>query len=537
MPVGGSGGDDRKVAKPGQRHVQGAGDRRGGQGQQVGPAAQCFQLLLVANPEALFFVDDYQPQVVELHVVLQQPVGADNDVQLALGEVGEDLALLPGSAEARDRLDPHRPVGEPILEGLAVLLREQGGGSQDGGLAAVEGGNEGGAHPDLGLAETDVAADDPVHRRAVRQAVQYFANGLGLVRGLVEREPRLELRVVRGDFELAPALCAAPRLHLQQFGRGVVGALGRPALDFLPLVPAQRVQRRIFRVRAAVAGNPVQFHDRHVQPVRVGVLDEQELLFDFVDFQLAQPLVTSDPIVLVNHRAAVLEIGQFRQDGLGVPAAALAVLLGRPVREQVGFGDDRDPGLGEIKTLFDIRHRQRQARPLLQELRPVRDRLDRDVQRLQAFLQLFAPPRGVGREQDLSGRGGEELAQGAGGSLVLRPHLEFRQCAGRVVEGLPVRLPLVLEAGQGELPVAGQRLLQLGSGQVQHRHWQGWMLGVSGAGLETGFDLVQGAGLRHRPRPPSTRLRSQQAGSRTDLRPARRTGAGSTRCRPGRWRR
>ena len=41
------------------------------------------ELLLVGHAEALLLVDDQQAQVVELHVLLQQLVGADQQVHLA----------------------------------------------------------------------------------------------------------------------------------------------------------------------------------------------------------------------------------------------------------------------------------------------------------------------------------------------------------------------------------------------------------------------------------------------------------------------
>ena len=221
-----------------------------------------------------------------------------------------------------------------------------------------------------------------------------------LVRGFVEREGRFEFRVIRRDLERASALRIATGLDLQQFGRRIVGALCGPALDFLPLIPAQRMQRRVFRVCTAVAGNPVQLHDRHIQPVRVGVLDEQELLFDSVDFQFAQPLVAANAIVFMNHWTVVLEVGKLGQDGLGISSAPLAVLLGGAVREQMRLGDDRNPGLGKLETLFNVRDRQRQVRSLPKEVFPAFHGFDLDIQGSQALLQLLAPSRRVSREQD-----------------------------------------------------------------------------------------------------------------------------------------
>jgi hypothetical protein len=40
----------------------------------------------VAHPEAVLLVDDHQPQVLELDLLLDQLVGADDDVDLARRE-------------------------------------------------------------------------------------------------------------------------------------------------------------------------------------------------------------------------------------------------------------------------------------------------------------------------------------------------------------------------------------------------------------------------------------------------------------------
>jgi hypothetical protein len=64
-----------------------ARDRGRGQRQQVHVRAQRLQRFLLAHAETLFFVDDDQAEVFELHVRLQQAMGADDHVDLALGQL------------------------------------------------------------------------------------------------------------------------------------------------------------------------------------------------------------------------------------------------------------------------------------------------------------------------------------------------------------------------------------------------------------------------------------------------------------------
>ena len=98
--------------RPAHRHLQRARDRRRGQRQHVDLRAQLLEPLLVADAEALLLVDDQQAEVLEPHVARQQPVRADDDVELPVGQRRHRLLLLGLGAEARQHGDAHREVGE-----------------------------------------------------------------------------------------------------------------------------------------------------------------------------------------------------------------------------------------------------------------------------------------------------------------------------------------------------------------------------------------------------------------------------------------
>ena len=82
------------VADAQQAHVQGPRDRRGREGQDVDGRAQGLEPFLVLDAEPLLLVDDDQPQVLERDVFLEDPVGADQDVDAAGGGPLEDVADL-----------------------------------------------------------------------------------------------------------------------------------------------------------------------------------------------------------------------------------------------------------------------------------------------------------------------------------------------------------------------------------------------------------------------------------------------------------
>ena len=80
--------DHRDVAQAGERHLQGARDRRRREGEHVDLQLQLAQQLLLLDAEALLLVDDQQAEVLGADVAGEQAVGADQDVDAALGELG-----------------------------------------------------------------------------------------------------------------------------------------------------------------------------------------------------------------------------------------------------------------------------------------------------------------------------------------------------------------------------------------------------------------------------------------------------------------
>ncbi len=159
-------------------------------------ARKRLQSFFLLHAEAMLFIEDDQAEVVELHILLDQLVRADDDVQLAIGQILQRLRHFLGGAEARQLGDLDRPIGEAVGEALEVLLGEQRGGHEHRDLLAFHRRDEGGAQCDFGLAEADIAADEPVHRLAGLQVEQHGFDGGGLVGGLLETEAGRERFVV-----------------------------------------------------------------------------------------------------------------------------------------------------------------------------------------------------------------------------------------------------------------------------------------------------------------------------------------------------
>ena len=85
------GGNDREIAQAFQRHAERARNRRRRQRQHIDLGAQGFQRFLLPHAETVFLVDDHQAQARELDVIRQQFVGADHDIERAVGHALDRL--------------------------------------------------------------------------------------------------------------------------------------------------------------------------------------------------------------------------------------------------------------------------------------------------------------------------------------------------------------------------------------------------------------------------------------------------------------
>ena len=79
----------------------------------------CLMRLLVRDAEALLLVDDQQAEILEHHVLRQQAMGADDDVDLAGGEPREDRPSI--SCLVRKRLTMSMVTGKPAKRSRSVF--------------------------------------------------------------------------------------------------------------------------------------------------------------------------------------------------------------------------------------------------------------------------------------------------------------------------------------------------------------------------------------------------------------------------------
>ena len=348
LTVLGRGVDERHVADAGDRQLERARDGRGGQREHVDVGPDRLDALLVDHAEALLLVDHEQAEVFELHILGEQPVGADHHVDVARRERGDHPLLVAGGEEAGDHLDPHRVVREAVAEGLAVLVGEEGRGHEDRHLLAVLYRLERGAHRDLGLAEADVTADEAVHRHlALHVGLHRVDRGL-LVGRLLEGERILHLVLPRrvGGERVARGREAAPVQH-DELLRDLARGRAHPGLRLLEVGAAHAVQRR--RVAAGVLAHRADLVGGYVELVVALVLEQQVVALGAADGARDHAVVARDPVGLVHD---VVALGQVLVEVDRFARAAHPPVHAPPSRE-VGLRDERDLRAAEHRPALE----------------------------------------------------------------------------------------------------------------------------------------------------------------------------------------
>ncbi len=435
------GGDDGEIAHAGHGHVEGARDGRGGEGENVHLGTQGLEPLLVAHAEAVFLVHDHQPQVLEFHLLAEQFVGAHHDVHGAFGQPLQGGCRLLAVAEARERGDLHRPVGEAVGKVVVVLLGQQGGGHQHRHLLAASSGEEGGAHGHLGLAEAHVAAHHPVHGLGGGHVADHIVDGCLLVGGLLELELGGELAVVvarrrKGE----PLAGGAARVDLQQFGGGIAHLLRCTLPGLLPLVAAQAVQGSGLLGAAGVAADEIKGRDRHVELVTTVVLDGEEFLCHAAHVQALQAQVAAHAVFLVDHRCAFLQLGQVAHHLVGVAGPAALAFLAYPLAQQQALGYQGEGGGFQPQALFDGGCGDGEALFLFEETGPALHRPGCKAEPGQGLHEMFPAARAVGKEEHPAFEAVEKILQQARRSRGAGLDTQGRQGAGGKIDGGPVAL-------------------------------------------------------------------------------------------------
>src|ERR1019366_724884 len=273
--------------------------------------------LLVFDPKALLLVDNYQAQIFELDVFGEQAVGADCDVDSALGQIHYRSLQLLGRAKPAEHLHAHREGLEAAFEGFEMLKYQYCSWRQDNDLLAVPEGFKSGAHDDFGLAESNVATEQAIHGLRALHIPLDLGNGGNLVAGGGEFEGVLKLALpitIRRVDEAFGHLAGGIKFkqlvgHVAHFGFDARLGAG-------PGGTAHAVERGFGLARAAEALHQVHAGERQVELGPRTVFQDHVIAFIFTAGDLAQAEVQGDAVFRVDHVIAGLEVDDIGGKGL-----------------------------------------------------------------------------------------------------------------------------------------------------------------------------------------------------------------------------
>ena len=216
------------------------------------------------------------------------------------------VALASLAATRRDRrpMRTGRPC-EALAEGAVMLARQQRGRRDHRDLLARQRRHEGRAQRHLGLAEADVAADQPVHRLAGRQVVQHVGDGLQLVVGLGIGEAGAELLVERpraGSSVSPRRMARSAAILISRSAMSAMRCFSRALRDCQATPPSRSSGDAL--LRRAVAAQHVDVLDRHEELVAAVVDQPAGSRAARLDLERDQAVVAADAVLAMDDQVA-----------------------------------------------------------------------------------------------------------------------------------------------------------------------------------------------------------------------------------------
>jgi hypothetical protein len=165
---------------------QGARDRGGGQHQEIDRFALARQCQPLMHAETVLFVDDGEREIVERHVVLEQRVRADGQIDIARSQCRQNFSAFAAALPAREDSNTDAGGGREPRDGGKMLARQNLGRRHQRRLAAGLDHRCGGKECHHGLARADVAVEQAQHAIGLGE----IGNNVG-DRALLRRRERI----------------------------------------------------------------------------------------------------------------------------------------------------------------------------------------------------------------------------------------------------------------------------------------------------------------------------------------------------------
>ncbi len=248
-----------------QGHMQ--RPRYGGcrQGKAVDGCFHFFEPFLVLHAEALLLVYDKQPQILEPYVVLQNSVRTYDEINLSVFEFFHHQFLFFRRDETGKHSNPNRIGCKPFRKIFEVLLCKDSSGCEQSDLLPAHDRLERSAHCDFGLSESDIAADEPVHRGRILHIAFHVLYAGELILGLFERKGGFEFELPFRIFGKRIARSRFPfRIQLYEPLCDIFYGFPNLILSVFPGSPPDFIETRSSAFVCYVTLNEIHLFDRDI---------------------------------------------------------------------------------------------------------------------------------------------------------------------------------------------------------------------------------------------------------------------------------
>ena len=209
-----------------------------------------------------------------------------------------------------------------------MLLGEDRRRRQHHHLLAVGGGLDRGAKRHLGLAEADVAADQPVHRLLGLHVALDRLDRLDLIGGLAIGERGLHRHLPLAVGRERVALPRPPLgVEIEQLAGQCSGRAAGARLHVLPAFAAERRERRL-AAGPDVAAQLRQLVGGDVDPVLALVFEVEVVAGDAADLARLEPREPGNAVILVDDVVADAEVAEREPASTGAGGAAPRLVCG-----------------------------------------------------------------------------------------------------------------------------------------------------------------------------------------------------------------
>ena len=143
---------------------------------------------LLSNTEALLLIDNQQAEAGKIHIGLQQTVRTDKNINLTVGNLLQNSALLLRRTKAIQQANLYTEIAHALLEGNIMLLCQHCRRCQYSHLLTVKHSLKGSTQGHLCFAVADITAEQTFHRLRLFHISLDFGNRLQLVRCFLIRK-------------------------------------------------------------------------------------------------------------------------------------------------------------------------------------------------------------------------------------------------------------------------------------------------------------------------------------------------------------